>query len=68
MDCARKGASKEAREGNCNGGIRRRALTSIQYIHKLSHYAALAIDASLLKIKNSDQVYIINSVYCLSGG
>ena len=46
----------------------RRALASIQYIHKPSHKAALAIDTMLLQMKNSEQVYIINSVYCLSGG
>ena len=48
------------------------ALTSIQYIHKPSHNAALAIDSLLLQMKNIEQVvplvYIINSVYCLSGG
>ena len=36
--------SKEAREGNFKGGILRRALASIQYIHKPSHNAALAIE------------------------
>ena len=47
------------------------ALASIQYIHKPSHNAALAIDSLLLQMKNIEQVplvYIINSVYCLSGG
>ena len=64
----RKGGSKGAREGNFKGSIRRRALASIQYIHKSSHNAALAIDTLLLQMKNSEQVKIINSVYCLSGG
>ena len=45
-----------AREGNFKGGIRRRALTCILYIHKPSHYAALAIDTSLLQIRNSEHV------------
>ena len=63
--------SKGAREGNFKGGILRLALASIQYIHKPSHNAALAIDSVLLQMKNSEQVplvYIINSVYCLAGG
>ena len=50
-------------EGNFKGGIMRRALASI---HKPPHNAALAIDTLLLQMKNSEQVYIINSVYCLS--
>ena len=29
---------------------------------------ALAIATLLLQMKNSEHVYIINSVYCLSGG
>ena len=57
--------SKGAREGNFKGGILRRALASI---HKPSHNAALAIDTLLFQMKNSEQVYIINSVYCLSRG
>ena len=60
-----------AREGNFKGGILRWALASIQYINKPSHNAALAIDSLLLQMKNSEQVplvYIVNSVYCLSGG
>ena len=36
--------SKGAREGNFHGDILRSALTSIQYIHKPSYNAALAID------------------------
>ena len=46
-DWARKGGSNGAREGNFKGGILRRALASIQYIHKPSHNAALAIDTLL---------------------
>ena len=34
----------------------RRALASIQYIHKPSHNAALAIDTLLLQVKNSEHV------------
>ena len=46
--------SKGAREGNFKGGILRRALASIQFIHRPSHNAALAIDTLLLQMKNSD--------------
>ena len=63
---AEEGLSEEWRESK--GGILRRALASIQYIHKQSHNAALAIDTLLLQMKNSEQVSIINYVYCLSGG
>ena len=52
-----------AREGNFKGCILRRALTSMYSIHKPSHNAALAIDTLLLQMKNSEQVYIKNSVY-----
>ena len=38
------------------GGILRRTLVSIQYIHKPSHNAALSIDTLLLQMKNSEQV------------
>ena len=44
------------REGNFKGGILRRAQASIQYIHKPSHNAALAIDTLLLQMKNSVHV------------
>ena len=47
---------KGAREGNFKGGILSRALASIQYIHKPSHNAALALETLVLKIKNSEQV------------
>ena len=66
-----KVGSKGAREGHFKGGILRWALASIQYIHKPSHNAALAINSLLLQMKNSEQVplvYMINSVYCLLGG
>ena len=43
-------------EGNIKGGILRWALASIQYIHKPSHNAALAIDSLLLQMKHSEQV------------
>ena len=39
----------EQGEGNFKGGILRRALASIQYIHKTSHNPALAIDTSVLQ-------------------
>ena len=54
-----------AREWKFKGCILRRAVYNI---HKPSHNAALAIDTLLLQMKNSEQVYIIYSVYCLSGG
>ena len=64
MDSGREEASGEglseewrgAREGYIKGCILRRALASIQYIHKPSHNAALAIDTLLLQLKNSEQV------------
>ena len=72
-ELSEEGGSKGAREGNFKGGILRWALASIQYIHKPSHNAALAIDSLLLQMKHSEQVglplvYFINSVYCLSDG
>ena len=48
--------NKGAREGNFKRGILRRALASIQNIHKPSHNSALAIDTLLLQMKNSEQV------------
>ena len=42
--------------GNFKGGIRRRKLASIQYIHKPSHNAALAFETLVLQMKNSEQV------------
>ena len=39
-----------------------RVLASIQYTHKPSHNAALALDTLVLQIKHSEQVNIINSV------
>ena len=47
---------------NFTGGILMRELASIQYIHKPSHNAALALETLVLQIKNSEQVKIINSV------
>ena len=52
------------REEASGGGIERgmggnsREVSSIQYIHKPSHNAALSIDTLLLKIKNSVQTGI----------
>ena len=45
--------------------VRHRPVSSI---HKPSDNASLAIDTLLLQMNNGEQVYIINSVYCLSGG
>ena len=77
MDGGREGGGwiergrKGAREGNFKGGIPRRALSSIQYIHKPSHNGALAIDTLLLQMKNSEEVpytlYTLCRVYCLLG-
>ena len=58
-----RGGEQRGGEGaNFTGGILLRELASIQYIHKPSHNAALALDTLVLQIKNSEQVYIINSV------
>ena len=65
------GGTERGREGaaeqNFKGGILSEEGTG-QYIYKPSHNADLAIDTLLLQMKNSEQVYIINSVYCLKGG
>ena len=47
---------EQEREGNFKGGILRRALTSIQYIHNPSHNAALALETLVLQMKNSEHV------------
>ena len=69
MDSGREEASgggiERGMEGKPGGGISMRTLASIQYIHKPSHNGALAIDTLLFQMKNSEQVYIINYVYCL---
>ena len=73
----REGASGEGEQGrddNFKGGIPRRAQASVQYIHKPFHNAALGLETLVLQMKNSEQVYIINSalrcvmMYCLTGG
>ena len=51
-----EGREQGSREGNFKGGILRRALASIKYIHKPSRNAAHAIDTLLLQMKNSEQV------------
>ena len=38
------------------GGILRRELASIQYIHKQSHNAVLALDTLVFQMKNCEQV------------
>ena len=42
--------------GNVKGGTLMRTQASIQYIHKPSHNATLAIDTLVLQMKNSEQV------------
>ena len=44
------------REGHFKGGILRRVLASVQYIHPSSHNTALVIDTLLLQMKNSENV------------
>ena len=62
----------EGEQGSKGGKLQGRYLEEgtgeYTYIHKPSHQAALAIDTLLLQMKNSEQVYIINCVHCLSGG
>ena len=57
---AEEGLSQEGREqgreGNFKGGILRRALASIQYIHKPSHNAGLALETLVLQMKNNELV------------
>ena len=50
---------EQGREGNFKGGIPRRALASVHYIHKPSHNAALGLDTLILQMKNSEQVSIL---------
>ena len=57
----RAGRGGEGGEGrgegaNFTGGILMRELASIQYIHKPSHNAALALETLVLQIRNSEQV------------
>ena len=76
MDSMREEASRgrlseEGREHWSKGGKRQGRYPEEgigQYIHKPSDNASLAIDTLLLQMNNGEQVYIINSVYCLSGG
>ena len=58
-DSVRKGGRKGSK-----GGILRRALASVQYIHKPFHNAALGLETLVLQnlMKNSEQVYILNFV------
>ena len=62
IERGRERAREQRREGNFKGGILRRALASIQYIHKPSHNTALALETLVLQMKNSEPVSIINSV------
>ena len=56
IERGRECAREQRREGNFKGGILRRALASIQYIHKPSHNAALALETLVLQMKNSEPV------------
>ena len=49
-----RGGIERGREGNFKGGILK--LASIQYIHKPSDNASLAIDTLLLQMNNGEQV------------
>ena len=51
---ARRKGSKEGK--NFFIGIPRRALASVQYIHKPFHNAALGLETLVLQMKNSEQV------------
>ena len=63
IERVREGSREDVRMG---GRDTSRELSSeghgIQYIHKPSHNAARAIETLVLQMKNSEQVYIINSV------
>ena len=58
-----RGGEGRGRQTNFTAGILRMELASIQYIHKPSHNAALALETLILQMKNSEQVYILN-MYC----
>ena len=63
------GSTGVGKGGKLQGRYPEEGIASIQYIHKPSDNASLAIDTLLLQMNNGEQVYIINSVYCcLSGG
>ena len=52
----RGGEGRGGEGANITGGILMRELASIQYIHKPSHNAALALETLGLQTKNSEQV------------
>ena len=52
----RGGEGRGGEGANLTGGILMRELATIQYIHKPSHNAALALDTLVLQMKNSEQV------------
>ena len=63
----REGAREEGEQGmerNSKGGIPRRALASVQYIHKPSHNADLGLDTLVLQMKNSVSRYKLKTLYC----
>ena len=51
-----QGGGEQGREGNFKGGIPRRALASVQYIHKPSHNATFGLETLVLQMKNSEHV------------
>ena len=53
----KRGEGREGKGGgNVKGGILRRELASIQYIHKPSHNALLALETLVLQMRNSEHV------------
>ena len=54
-DGGTEGGGGQGRAGNFKGGILRRTLASIQYIHKPSQNAALALETLVLQMKNNEQ-------------
>ena len=52
----REGAREQAREAHIKAGIMRRALASIQYIHKPSHNAAFTLETLVIQIKHCERV------------
>ena len=53
-----EGRRGEGRTANFTGCIPRRELASIQYIHKPSHNASLALETLVLQMKNSEHTCI----------
>ena len=51
-----KGGKETSREVSRGGHWPRRALASVQYIHKPSHNAAIGLETLVLQMRNSEQV------------